>query len=48
VTPVRVHYDRCVDRYLASPGGRSQVTMAVLAAAYRPLKMGYGVPGPLP
>jgi hypothetical protein len=45
---MRIHYDGCRNRYVASASGQSQVTVAVLAAALNPLHTGYGFDTSLP
>lgn len=47
-TPVRVHHSGCRVRWVAAPGGVSQPTMALVGAAYEPLRMGWSVTGGLP
>ena len=43
VDEVRVHYDGCRNRYLASATGQSRVSLALLQASYNPLGVGFGV-----
>jgi hypothetical protein len=40
-TPLVVHYENCVDRYVASPTGVSEVTETLLMAAMRPLSISW-------
>ena len=45
---VRIHFDGCTNRYVASATGQSQVTVAVLQAALTPLRTGYAYDASLP
>jgi hypothetical protein len=43
-----MHYDGCLDRYVVSPAGVSQVTVALLKAALGPLHVSYEYQGDVP
>ena len=46
--PLVMYYQDCLDRYVASPTGISQVTVALLDAVLRPLKVSYDFQGGMP